>query len=276
MPAGFGVRSARASLVTLLGLLGLFSEQSWGRDFCVRLLDGSEDAGVWGTSEFQVAVSQSGGMRHLSVRGRELVWQAASLYTFPIPPGADKGIRTVQGEAGWGKTTRLLCADRKGVRTFRFRHILAKHTIHNGQVLCEIDQTIVLDPTGEVSVQYDCLWTRTCRWRSFGVLMFFSLDTMRGCRYMGLQGDSVFTGVLDAHVTSPVGARLRAALDQLTIWSPEGPVHVLWRSPPRLSLDWLEHIQLSIQCARVPYRGTIYKGSRDTIAYRILLPVSQQ
>ena len=266
--------TCRVMLFALLSALAV--SVCLGRDFEVKLISGSDEAGVWGTTEYEVAVNKAGVMRYLKVRGHELVWQAAALYTSPIPAGSEKGIRTVQGEGGWGKTTRLLCADRKGVRTFRFRHILAKPAILKGQVFCEIDQTIVLTPTGEVSVQYDCLWPRTCRWRSFGVLMFFSLDTMRGCRYMGLRGEQVFTGLLKAAGSSPSAARLREPLDQLTIWSPEGPVHLIWHSPPKLSFGWLKHIQLHVRCPRAPYRGTIYKGTSDTIAYRVLLPVSQQ
>ena len=256
------------------------AETACARAFEVRLLSGSEQDGVWGTDEYAVRVNSYGAIRGLKVAGREVVWLAA-LYTSPLVPGGKKGLRVVQGE-GVGerglsiKPPSRETWDRGGVRVFRFRHELAKPAIAGGRALCQVAQTIALTPTGEISVVYDLEWVHTCRWSGFGVLMFFTADTVRGCEYMGLRDDRVFAGKLLPRPSDPLSARLREPLDQLTLRTPVGPVHLVWDSLPALHFTWAKGIQLSIRPARAPYRGTIDKGTTDRIAYRILLPVSQQ
>lgn len=252
-----------------------------GRDFEVKLLSGSERDGVWGTSEYQVRVNSQGVMRYLKVRGRELLFQAAALYTSPCPPGDTKGIRTVQGEGvgdrGLGvKPPSVERGTNRGMRTFRFCHEIAKPAIFDGETLCNVQQTITLTPTGEISVVYDCEWTHTCRWVNFGILILYNTKEVADCEYMGLRGDRVFTGRLSLNASNPLEARLREPLEQLTVRSPEGPVHVLWDPLPSLTFSWSKSIQLWVRPSVVPYRGTIHKGTRGRIAYRILLPVSQE
>jgi hypothetical protein len=84
--------------------------------------------------------------------------------------------------------------------------------------------------------------------------------------------DRVLTGHLAPG--SPLGpTRIREPFSRLTIWSPAGPLHYVWDEPSTCELT---PPQLSVQPRAVPYRAVIPKGVKDRIAYRILLPVSQQ
>jgi len=268
-----------------LRVVALFTLVQWhsalARDFRVRLLSGSERDGVWGTSEYSARINWLGLVRDLRVHGREVMPRVAALYTFPLSPDGKKSIRTVQGEGVGRRGLSIVppkreMSERRGARIFRFRHQVAKPDVLRGETLCEVEQTVVLTPTGEISVSYDCKWTRTYRWTNFGVLIFYSTDTLRDCAFMGLCGDRVFTGRLTPNESKPLEARLREALEQLTVYSPEGPIHIVWDEPTKITFSWPKSFQLWIRPQRVPYRGTIYAGIRDRIAYRILLPVSQQ
>jgi len=271
---------ARYALALAL-LIGLGPRGAAGRAFEVKLLDGTERSGVWGTEEYRIRVTDQGALRDLMVHGKQVMRYAGALYTSPFPASGSKSIRTVQGEGAGerGLTVeppeRRTC-ERRGVRVFRFRHQVAKPAVFEGQTLCEVDQAVTLTPTGEITVAYDCRWVRTCRWRGFSVLMFFTSDTVAGCEYMGLRGDRVFTGRLLSDAAAAADARLREPLEQLTLRTRAGPVHFVWDTPLPTSLSWFKQMQLQMRPAGVARKGTIYKGTTGRIAYRVLLPVSQQ
>ena len=221
----------------------------YARAFEVQLLDGSERDGVWGTEEYRVRVTRLGVMRSLEAHGREILWHAGGLYTFPFPSGVGKAIRTVQGEGVGDRGLTIEepareSSERRGAKIFRFHHNVAKKAVLDGQTLCQVDQTLVLTPTGEISVAYDCHWLRTCRWNSFGVLMFFTSDAVSGCKFMALRDDRVFTGRLLLDTASVSESRLREPLDQLTLHTQAGPVHVVWDSPLPTTFSWRKQAQL--------------------------------
>ncbi len=252
----------------------------WARAFEVKLLGGTERDGVWGTSEYQVRVTRFGSMRSLKVHGREIMSHAGALYTSPIS-SSGKPVRTVQGEGIGARGLTIEepereTYDRRGTRVFRFRHKVAKPNVLDGQTLCLVDQTLTLTPTGEISVVYDCAWVRTCRWNGFGVLMFFTPETVSDCPFMGLRGDRIFTGRLKLDTVSVSDARLREPLEQLTIRTRVGPVHIVWDAPLPTTFSWRKHVQLQTRPREISWRGRILRGVKGRIAYRILLPVSQQ
>lgn len=271
---------ARYGLV-LAFLVGLGPRGVAGRAFEVKLLDGSERSGVWGTEEYRVRVTDQGALRDLSAHGKQVMRYAGALYTSPFPASGSKSIRTVQGE-GVGERGLTVepperrTYERRGARIFRFRHQVAKPAVFDGQTLCEVDQAVTLTPTGEITVKYDCRWVRTCRWRMFSVLMFLTSDTVADCEYMGLRGDRVFTGRLLSDGASAADARLREPLEQLTLRTRTGPVHFVWDTPLPTTFSWFKQVQLQTRPGGVPRVGTIYKGTTGRISYRILLPVSQQ
>jgi hypothetical protein len=144
----------------------------------------------------------------------------------------------------------------------------------DGQPLCEVVQRIVITPTGEIEVTYDCHWLTTLRWHGFGLLMMFTKEAVEGRDYLAFAGERALTGILSA--SAPGERRLREELSQLTIRAEAGPFHFVFDAPCKTSFDWGTSVQLQVSPKVWPYRGIIDKGSRDLIAYRILLPVSQQ
>jgi len=276
----FGPRMRRRIAIWLAACLILVSAEAPGRAFRVRRIRGNRNSATWGTDEFEVTVNSLGVMRHVKVKGLELVWQAAALYTSPVPPGAKRGLRTVQGE---GVGTRGLTVERPrmttreegGARVFEFEHYVANKKVLGGRRLCKVTQKLMIRPTGEIHVSYDFEWLHTLRWGSFMLLPMFQAKTCRDREYMILAGERVFTGRLEK---GPVTQRrLRhIAFKQLTVRSDVGPFHFVWDTENKCSFHWGGGIQLSITPKSVPYRGVVYKGQKDRIAYRILLPVSQQ
>ena len=158
------------STLLILGLcLMLRQPEAQARAFEVRLLKGTERDGVWGTDEFRVSVNWTGVVRHVIVKDKELIWQAAALYTFPVPPEGGPAPRTVQGEGSGNRglsiePPKMECRDEKGKRVFTFHHQVSSKKIHDGKPLCNVLQKIVITPTGEISVAYDFEWTETVRW----------------------------------------------------------------------------------------------------------------
>lgn len=268
-------RSRLVLLVTACVLV--LPAAAFARAFEVRLLKGTEKDAVWGTDEYQVAVSWLGTMRNVTVGGKKLLNQAAALYTSPVPPGAEQGLRTVQGE-GFGQRgltvqpPEMKCHDDHGRRVFSFRLLVANKKVIEGRPLCRVDQQIVLAPSGEIAVRYDCQWLETIRWDGFGLLLFFEKEAVEGRDFLLVIDDRVVTGQLAAG--RPIAERrIREPFTRLTAWSEVGPLHLVWGAPANCELS---PPQLSIQPAAVPYRAVLYKGTKDTIQYRILLPVSQQ
>jgi len=264
-------------LLLATACLLFLSTVAFARAFEVRLLKGTEKDGIWGTDEYQVAVSWLGSMRNVTVGGKKLLYQAAALYTGPVPPGAQQGLRTVQGE-GFGERgltvqpPEMGCHDDHGRRVFTFRHLVANKKVLEGRPLCRVDQQIVLAPAGEISVRYDCQWLETIRWDGFSLLLFFEKEAIQGRDFLLVIDDRLVTGQLAAG--QPIAERrIRESFTRLTVWSEVGPLHLVWDAPANCELS---PPQLSIQPAAVPYRAVIYKGTKDTIQYRILLPVSQQ
>jgi len=254
---------------------------SWcsGREFEVRLLSGNERDGTWGTSEFEARVNAMGVVRNVKVQGKELIWQAAALYTSPVPPGGNEGIRVVQGEGSGERglsvePPTMECQADRGRRVWTFRHLVSSKKALEGQPLCEVIQKIAMTPTGEIEVTYDCHWLTTLRWHGFSLLMMFAKETIVGRDYVAFAGERALTGILSP--SAPGEKRLREELSQLTIRAEVGPFHFMFDAPCKTSLDWGASVQLQVSPKVVPYRGIIDKGSRDRIAYRILLPVSQQ
>jgi hypothetical protein len=250
---------------------------AFARDFEVRLLKGTEKEGIWGTGEYQVALGQLGALRNVTVAGKKLLSQAAALYTSPVPPGAQQGLRTVQGE-GFGQRGLTVqppdmeSHDDRGRRVFTFHHLVANTKVLGGRPLCRVAQQIVLSPGGEISVRYDCQWLETIRWDGFGLLLFFEKDAIEGRDFLLAIDDRLVTGRLA--VGRPIAdARIREPFTRLTVWAEAGPVHFVWDSPATCELT---PPQLSIHPAAVGYRAVTYKGIKDSIQYRILLPVSQQ
>ena len=276
-----GRLSARTcAAIGLAAVVCLLPCRAQARAFEVRLLKGTEQNGIWGTDEFQVHVSSLGVLRHVKAHGKELIWQAAALYTSPLGPGQKKPPRTVQGE-GVGargltvkppqRTTRV----ENGVRIFEFEHLVANRKVLGGRDLCRVRQKITIRPTGEIHVVYDFEWLHTLRWRGFMLLAMFQKDTCRDREYTVIAGERIYAGKLEA---GPITERrLRnVAIDQLTIRSEVGPFHHVWETKTDTSFYWGGGIQLNTTPSCVPYRGTVYQGQKGRIAYRILLPVSQQ
>ena len=269
-------RSA-ATCFLVVAALTVVSQSAFARAFEVRLLKGTEKEGVWGTDEFQVSVSSLGVVRHVTVRGKELIWQAAALYTSPVPAGAKEGVRTVQGEGigdrGLTVTPPTMeTRDDRGRRVFTFRHLVSNKKVLDGRPLCHVDQQIIITPTGEIAVSYDFEWLETIPWHGFDLLVLFQKEAIAERDFTLVFDDRILAGRLAPG--KPIAeSRIREAYDRLTIWSEVGPFHYVWDasstcefSPP----------QLTIQPKSVVYRGKIYKGLKDRISYRILLPVVQQ
>jgi hypothetical protein len=269
-----------AFAAALAACLALAAFEAHGRAFEVRLLKGKEADGVWGTDEFEVSVSPSGVVRHVKVRGVELVWQAVALYTQPVPPGASEGERTVQGETP-GKSGLSLAPptwttrDENGMRVFEYEHLVANTKVLDGKPLCRMRQRLAIHPTGVIETACDIEWLETVRWHLFSMLAVLNEKTCRNREYVALVGDRVFSGRLEAGPETE--RRMRDVnLSQLTVWSEVGPFHFVWDAPVRGSFHWGGGIQSYFGPASAPYRSFIYKGQKDRIAYRVLLPVSQQ
>jgi hypothetical protein len=262
--------------ILLFALLAV-SQTCFARAFEVRLLKGTEKDGVWGTDEFQVSVSSLGVVRHVTVRGKELVWQAAALYTSPVPAGAKEGVRTVQGEGigdrGLTVTPPTMEArEDRGRRIFAFRHLVANRKVLEGKPLCRVDQQVVITPTGEISIRYDFECIETIPWHGFSLLILFPKEAIAGRDFTLLVGERVVAGRLTP--AAPIAeSRIREPFDRLSIWSEIGPFHYVWDAPATCEFS---PPQLTIQPMAVVYRGKIFKGLRDRVSYRILLPVAQQ
>ena len=250
------------------------------RDFEVKLLKGRPDAGYWGTSEFSAYVNYYGVVRHVKVRGKEILWQATALYTAPVQPGQKRGARTVQGE-GHGKRgltvvkPKFTTRDEKGKRIFEFEHLIANKKVLGGKPLCKANQKIVITPTGEINVTYDFEWLHTLRWGNFGQLVIFDEKNSAGRSFLILTDQRPYTGVLNPGPVTKNRVRHKT-FEQLTIQPEVGPVHFVWREKANCSFHWPKRPQLQFKPQAVPYRGSMYKGTKGRLDYSILLPVSLQ
>lgn len=248
------------------------------REFEVRLLSGGKSSGVWGTKEFQVRVTREGALRRLKLHGHSIL-PVAALYTSPKPPGSKGGLRVVQGESGNRTLTLkpppMKTWDEKGKRFIEFTHIIANKRIMEGRPLCRVRQRIVITPTGEISVRYEFEWLVTLRWGHVSTLFFFDQKQCRDKEYMILTGERVLSGRL---TEGPIRDRRtgRIHIEQLTIRTDDGPVHLVMGEDTTSSFSWFKHIQMSAICRAAPRGGFIYKGQKGSMSYRILLPVSQQ
>jgi len=260
--------------------LAALCRQGVGREYEVRLLEGTERRGVWGTTEFRVSVNELGVLRHVTVRGDVVLKQAAALYTSPIPPGEKSGIRTVQGE-GFGargltvQEPSMQTRSERGRQIFEFRHAVANQAVFDGKTLCEVEQRIVISPTGSIEVHYAFDWRETLSWQTFMLLLLFNEETCRDCEYLVLTEGKNLVGALEP---GPVLERRIRSLpfEQLTVRPACGPVHFVWDNTTTCSLHWAKSIQLSIRPRSLGHQRRIYQGQNDRVEYRILLPVSQQ
>ena len=276
-----GRLSARTcAAIGLAAVVCLLPCRAQARAFEVRLLKGTEQNGIWGTDEFQVHVSSLGVLRHVKAHGKELIWQAAALYTSPLGPGQKKPPRTVQGE-GVGargltvkppqRTTRV----ENGVRIFEFEHLVANRKVLGGRDLCRVRQKITIRPTGEIHVVYDFEWLHTLRWGNFGQLVIFDEKNSAGRSFLILTDQRPYTGVLNPGPVTKNRVRHKT-FEQLTIQPEVGPVHFVWREKANCSFHWPKRPQLQFKPQAVPYRGSMYKGTKGRLDYSILLPVSLQ
>ena len=254
---------------------------SRARESEVRLLSGTEQNGVWGTQDFQVNINALGLVRHVKVYDKEVVWQAAALYTSPVPPDGAAGFRTVQGE---GLGNRGLCIEQprmttraeSGARIFEFDILVANTNVLAGQPLCKVSQKLTVTPNGEIHVAYDFEWLQTLRWNGFGLLIIFTKAQCKGRDYMVIMSDQIMAGKLDPGPAAECQIRFKR-FKQLTVRPEIGPVHLVWDAEANCSLSWGGgQPELRVNPLSHPYRGFMYKGQKDRIAYRILLPVSQQ
>jgi len=272
-------------MIVACALVGLaLCVQAQARAFRVRRLDKNKKAqtGVWGTDEFQVNVNPLGCVLSVKVKGKEIVRQAARLYTSPIPPDAKKGLRTVQGEGigNRGLTVerpKMKTRDEKGKRILEFEHLVANKKVLNGRPLCKVNQKVVITPTGEIHVSYDCEWLETVRWGGFSLLILFNRENCTDREYMVATGDVIRTGRLDQGPRKPRVRQIRReSFEQLTVRPEVGPVHFVWETKAKCSFYWGADIQLHMSPLSMPRRVPVFKGQRARIAYRILVPVSQQ
>ena len=269
-------------LSLVLAWLGLCPVASHARAFEVRLLEGSEQSGVWGTDEFQVTVNSLGLLRHVKVNGHEIIWQAAALYTFPIPPEGSEGIRTVQGE-GFGERgltvepPKVTTRDERGRRVFELEHLVANRKVLDGRPLCRVQQQIALSPTGEIDISYDCEWLETLRWSTFQLLLMFDKENCENRGLVAAAPDLLRVGKLDPGPRSGDVRQMRnVTFEQLTLRPEVGPVHFIWEEPSECSFYWGTDIQLRIAPQNLPRRTPVLKGRKERMSYRILLPVSQE
>ena len=267
-----------ALCASLALVLSAFEAQA--REFKVRQLD-PKNPEVWGTREFQLTVSPYGSVRGVKLKGKEIIWQAVALYTFPVPPGAKEGIRRVQGE-GSGKSGLTIeppapqTREEDGSRIFEYDFVLRTQEVLDGRPLCNVHEKLVITPTGEISVFYDFEWLQTLRWDTFAHLIIFNEENCRNRDYVVRVGDRFYTGKLD---NGPIADRkIQASLfKQLTIRTESGPVHFVWDDDSNSSFHWgTGSMQLYTGPAAHTYRSMLYKGQKDHLAFRILLPVSQQ
>ncbi len=257
---------------------GLAPARAHARAFEVKRLRARRGAEVWGTDEFQVELTRDGVLRRVAARGQQLLWLAA-LYTSPVPPGASKGVRTVQGETPGRTGLSLAHPERRaavepGARVFTFVHRVANPRVLDGRTLCEVTQRVRIAADGRIDVLYDCRWTQTLRWHGFAVILFFPRQ--------GLPGREFFVYDADGRVLrsgrwpAPSGMdRLRGRFGQASIWAAPGPFHILLPEPVDCALTWAKSSRLDIRPLAAPYRSTVFKGQRGRIHYRLLLPVTQ-
>ncbi len=252
------------------------------RAFEVRLLEGNESSGVWGTDEFRVTVRPSGLLRRVTVNGAEIIPRAAALYTFPIPRGGGTALRMVQGE-GYGKRglsvapPKMTTRAEGGTRIFEFRHLVGNPALLDGRPLCKIEQRMIVTPTGEIDVSYDFEWLETLHWQSFMLLLFLSGEHCTNREFLLATDDLLRVGTLDP---GPRGGNLRQIrflpFSQFTVRPEVGPVHFVWPIPARCSLYWGKDIQLRMEPRGLVRAKPILSGQKARIRYRVLLPVSLQ
>ena len=187
----------------------------------------------------------------------------------------------MQGE-GYGKRgltldpPKVKTYEENGKRIFEYEHILGAKEIHGGRPLCKVRERLVITPTGEIHVVYDCEWLESLRWQTFSHLIIFNKKNCRDREYLVRVEDRFFTGKLEKGAATERRIR-NLAFDQLTVRAEAGPVHFVWDEKAQCSFHWGGGISLSIAPKNWSYHHrTIYKGQKERIAYRILLPVSQQ
>ncbi len=260
--------------------LSIFAVESRAGAADLRQLDPANPE-IWGTDDFQLAISNQGTIRAVQVKGKEVIAQALALYTFPVPPGTEKSVRCVQGEgfgAGpGGEQPKPQVREEDGKRIFEYDRVIGTSQILEGHPLCKVHEQLIVTPKGEIHVLYEFEWMETVRWDSFGQFIMFNEENCRDREYQIKVKEQFFTGKLD---NGPITERQIRFMpfDQLTIRTDLGPVQYVWEAPSQASFYWATGlIQLHIAPPIVPTTpGSIFKGQKDRMAFRILLPVPQQ
>jgi hypothetical protein len=259
------------------------------RAFEVRPLDPKNPA-VWGTDEFQVSVDAIGCVSHVKVKGREVIWQAARLYTAPMPPGKTGGLRKVQGEGPLDKMglsidpPKTQNREEEGKRIFEYEHVLATRQVLDGRPLARVREKITVSPTGEIGVLYDCEWLETLAWEDFMHLVIFDGGSCQDREYVIKVKDRFYTGKPEK--TPPAEHQLYGLpFDRFSIRTEVGPVHFVWEGESSCAFfptclgarpGGGGGPTMYIMPKSTPRHATCYKGQKDRLSYRILLPVSQQ
>jgi len=245
------------------------------RETEVRLLDGSEQNGTWGTDAFQIHVHQSGRLGSVKVGSLELIQQAGGFHASPVIPNSDKSARCVLKPTDSGKPI-MTSRNENSHRVFNFDYVVTADEILDGAALCRVRQKVTVTSGGEITVVYEYEWLQTVNWHVFRVLTKFNEAACQQHGYQILIGDQAYVGTLEPG--PPAKQRFgRKLFDQLTIASDVGPFHFVWTEPAKSSLHWNQSVFLDMRPPRVDHRtAVIYPDYKSTIAYRILLPVPQQ
>ena len=245
----------------------------------VRLLNGKETDGVWGTDAFRVSVNSLGLIRDVRVGGKQLVARSM-LYAYPLRPGTGKLVRSIQGarlgpQALTVLKPKAVSRDEGGRRVLEYTHLVANRDLLGGRPVCKVVQRVAITPAGEIHVSYDCEWLVSLRWEGFFTLTFFAQKEFRGREYTAFAAERVLKGRMDP---TAKGARRTPylTLEQLTLQTEAGPLHVTFEGKYRCAADWTRDVYLYVTPRMTRGKNvTIYKGQKTRMAYRFLLPVTR-
>lgn len=270
---------SRGALVAALLAVLAFALPARAAETEVRLLRGDTRNGVWGTSEFQVQVLDTGALSLVRMGKHDLIREAASFRTAPLPPDSQEPARSeILGLDENGRTIpkpRLTLRQDRGSRIFRFDYAVTSPAIDAGAPLCRVVQTLTITPRGEIHVVYDCEWTRTLRWHVFQFVVSLDPAACMNHEYVLLSEHKALSGRLTPGSAPDPVTRL-ADPDQISIWSDLGPIHVVGPPDNSASFSWSGGVYVIFRPSYLRGRAFIYKDRTARVSYSILLPVSQQ
>lgn len=240
----------------------------------VRELGKAEGGAVVGTDRFSCTVRPSGTITDVKCAGTNL-FPFISLYTTPHSTEDGAGVRACQTETpGLGdQAPKMRVVLTEGKATVEISRDCSHPKVYNNAPIWSLEETIIVEPSGRLSITYDCLFHRITRWSGLASVCAGAMPAFKEQTFRALVPGGYLSGVIPAGLPSRNDT---VGLWDLTLQSTAGPVRLTFDNPGRVTLDdWTQYLAISTALPNLPHGGLYtYRGQHERFGFTIQLPVT--